>query len=102
MVRILEKNGSLDQEKVEPVQSSHLSVHCALDTMNRFKKWFYRFMKILEQKLQDDQETFEPIGGSHLSVGQALEEDRKHIEPVGEACISVWTEVPTNRLEVLV
>ena len=49
MVQILEEIGSLDQEKVEPVQRSHLSVHCALGTMNRFKKPFYRFMKILEQ-----------------------------------------------------
>ena len=82
MVRILEKNGSLDQEKVEPVQRSHLSVHCALGTMNRFKKPFYRFMKVFEAKLQDDQETFEPIGGSHLSVGHALEKDRMQHEPV--------------------
>ena len=85
MVQILKKNRSLDQEEFEPVQVSHLSVHCAFGTMNRFKRSSYRFMEVFEAKSQDDQETFEPIGESHLSVGHAAEEDRMHTEPVGEA-----------------
>ena len=59
-------------------------------------------MEVFEAKLQDDQETFEPIGEFYLSVGHAAEEDRMDTEPVGEAGNSVWTEGPTNRLEVLV